>query len=111
MNEQQFLDFMEQYGGMTVLTIAIIIVVLILLGKVWPLLSRIVDIGNAVGDLPETVKIVQAKLDKLEETLNTVKSEVLPNGGSSLRDAVNRTEKQLALIGKIVAKHERDIRK
>jgi hypothetical protein len=102
---------MEQYGGMTILTIAIIIVVLVLLGKIWPLLSKIVDIGNAVGGLPETVKIVQGKLDKLEETLNTVKNEVLPNGGSSLRDAVNRTEKQLAIIGKIVAKHERDIRK
>lgn len=111
MTEQQFIVFMEEYGQLVVTTAIAIIVLIMLFHKIWPMLTKFVEIGNTLGELPQTIERVEKKLEHLEATLDTVKMEVLPNGGSSLRDAVNRTEKQLATVGRIVAKHERDIRR
>jgi predicted PurR-regulated permease PerM len=111
MTEQQFIVFMEEYGQFVATVIIAIIVLIMLFAKIWPMLTQAVEIGNTLGELPQTIERVEKKLEHLEATLDTVKMEVLPNGGSSLRDAVNRTEKQLAVVGRIVAKHERDIRK
>jgi flagellin-specific chaperone FliS len=111
MTEQQFIVFMEEYGQLVITTSIAIIVIIMLFHKIWPALTKAVEIGNTLGELPQTIERVEKKLEHLETTLNTVKGEVLPNGGGSLRDAINRTEKQLAVVGRIVAKHERDIRK
>ena len=111
MTEQQFIVFMEEYGQLVITTAIAIIVIIMLFHKIWPALTKAVEIGNTLGELPQTIERVEKKLEHLETTLNTVKMEVLPNGGSSLRDAINRTEKQLAVVGRIVAKHERDINK
>jgi hypothetical protein len=111
MTEQQFIVFMEEYGQLVITTAIAIIVLIMLFHKIWPMLTKAVEIGNTLGGLPQTIERVEKKLEHLETTLNTVKMEVLPNGGSSLRDAINRTEKQLAVVGRIVAKHERDINK
>ena len=83
---------MDSYGGMTLITITIFVVIISLVIKIWPTFTKMVHIGNVLGELPETIDEVKTKIEKIENT-------------------VTRVEKQLTTVSKIVAKHEREIRK
>jgi len=97
----EFLSLAESYGP-TIGGIAAGIVLIALVFKSWPVISKIVKVGDAVADLPETLHTITTEI-------KTIKQEVLPNGGTSLRDAVNRTEHQIKIIAAIVAEHEEEI--
>lgn len=101
MTTNDFLIIAETYGPAAAGTIAIIALIAVIM-KSWPTLSKIVKVGDAVADLPETLHTITTEI-------KTIKQEVLPNGGTSLRDAVNRTENQIKIIAAIVAEHEEEI--
>ncbi len=67
--------------------------------KLWPFVRNAVSIVDALVKLPATVE----SLEKLTEDVATVKHEVLPNNGASLRDGVNRTEVALTALTAEVA--------
>lgn len=49
-------------------------------------------IGNHVTGVRETLDSTAAKVENIDDRLEAIEHEVLPNDGSSLRDAVSRTE-------------------
>jgi len=98
----EFFVLIESYGPVSV-SIILIITALTLIIKAWPTITKIVNVANEVADLPETLQTLTAEI-------KVIRQEVLPNGGSSLRDAVNRTENQIKIITEIVAQHEEQIR-
>lgn len=104
MSLSQFGSFIVDYGGIG-LIIIISITVIAAIFKMWPMLVKFIKVGSAVADLPTTLELLSKKTEDLEETLQIIKKEVLPNGGSSLRDAVNRTEISLKDLAKVVASH------
>lgn len=90
MSWNQFLLLTEQQGG----TVAVMVVAGIIIGllvKFWGPISAFFKVMDAVKDLPET-------LTDIKTELLVIKKEVLPNGGSSLRDSINRTESEVAYI-------------
>lgn len=108
MSLQQFWTFVLDYGGAGV----IILIVVFGIGaivKMWPMLVKFISVGSAVADLPDTLSTLSEKTEKLEATLQIIKKEVLPNGGSSLRDAVNRMEANMHDISKVVEIHTRKL--
>lgn len=108
MSLSQFWNFIVDYGGIG-LIIVIIVGVIGALIKMWPMLVKFIKVGSAVADLPTTLEQLSTKTEALEETLQIIKKEVLPNGGSSLRDAVNRTEVSLKELSKVVASHSQQL--
>lgn len=90
MTWNQFLLLAQDQGG----TVAVVVVSGAAIGflvKFWGPISSLFKVVDAVKDLPET-------LNEIKTELLVIKKEVLPNGGSSLRDSVNRTESELAYI-------------
>jgi len=104
MSLSQFGSFIVDYGGIGLIIIISITVIAAII-KMWPMLVKFIKVGSAVADLPTTLELLSKKTEDLEETLQIIKKEVLPNGGSSLRDAVNRTEISLKDLAKVVASH------
>ena len=101
MTWEDFINLVNDYGPMGA-SFIIFIIVITVIRKSWPTVNKTVTVINEIGELPQTIA-------KIEAEIQTIKSEVLPNGGSSLRDAVNRTENQIKQIALIVAKHEKEI--
>lgn len=67
----------------------------IVLSKAWPTIRRFVTTGDAIGGLPELITLVHAlgtKLDTMTDSVEQIHHEVTLNDGSSVKDAVNRTE-------------------
>jgi len=87
MTFEDSLRFGYDYGPL-IAGIAIIIALITFVVKAWPTISQIVEIVNTISELPDTI-------EKLHLEIKEIRKEVLPNGGTSLRDAVNRTEDQL----------------
>lgn len=90
MSWNQFLLLANQQGG----TIAVVVTAGIAIGvlvKFWGPISAFFKVIDAVKDLPDT-------LHEIKNELLVIKKEVLPNGGSSLRDSINRTESEVAYI-------------
>jgi hypothetical protein len=90
MTWNQFLLLAQEQGG----TVALILfggTGIGLIIKFWGPISAFFKVIDAVKDLPET-------MTEIKTELLLIKREVLPNGGSSLRDSVNRTESELAYI-------------
>jgi hypothetical protein len=108
MSLSQFWSFIVDYGGIG-LIIFLSITAIAAIVKMWPMLVKFIKVGSAVADLPTTLEILAQKTEDLEETLQIIKKEVLPNGGSSLRDAVNRTEISLKDLAKVVASHDKKL--
>lgn len=108
MSLEQFWAFVVDYGG-TGLVIVIIIGGIVGLYKAWPMLVKFIQVGSAVADLPETIKDLRADICDLSDKVVVIKKEVLPNGGSSLRDAVNRTETQMGALATVVEEHSRKL--
>lgn len=108
MSLDQFWSFVVDYGG-TGLVLVIIIGGIVGLYKAWPMLVKFISVGSAVADLPETIKDLRGDICELSEKVAVIKKEVLPNGGSSLRDAVNRTETQLGTVAKTVEEHSKKL--
>lgn len=108
MSLQQFWSFILDYGGIGLVIIVVIGGIGVLI-KMWPMLVKFISVGSAVADLPKTLVELTEKTHDLEKTLQVIKKEVLPNGGSSLRDAVNRTEVQLQDLAKVVASHSKQL--
>ncbi len=69
-------------SGFTALFIAFIVAV----KKVWPWMKAFVRMVDTIATLPE-------RLDKIEERQEATAKELTDNHGSSLKDAVKRTEK------------------
>jgi len=46
-----------------------------------------------------------ARMHAMEQTLASIAKEVRPNGGASLRDSVERTEKSVAILGGVMRAH------
>lgn len=68
---------------------------------VWPrlqvtgqALSGLMSLGTQADSLIEGL----SRTEQVERLLRQVKHEVMPNGGASLRDAINRTESTVALL-------------
>lgn len=93
-------DFVTDWG---IVAVAIIGVIVILLGirllyKMWPILSRTIEIGNTMLTLPETVEQVKKMAivqSKMQDDLAAVKHEVQNNDGSSLKDSVGNVQRAL----------------
>lgn len=56
----------------------------------WPAISRFVATIDSLGKLPEFIHETTVTLAEQNATLSTIKHELFPNSGKSLRDAVNR---------------------
>lgn len=108
MSLQQFWTFILDYGGAGLIALVIIVGISAIV-KMWPMLVKFISVGSAVADLPETLATLTEKTEKLETTLQIIKKEVLPNGGSSLRDAVNRMEANMQEVSKVVETHTRKL--
>ena len=108
MSLQQFWTFILDYGGAGLIALVIIVGISAIV-EMWPMLVKFISVGSAVADLPETLATLTKKTEKLETTLQIIKKEVLPNGGSSLRDAVNRMEANMQEVSKVVETHTRKL--
>lgn len=87
MTPDQASAFLTDYGPV-IWTVFFIIAGLGILIKAWPTISKIVEVVDALADLPD-------KLDKIDNRLENVEHEVRTNGGSSIKDAVKRIEDHL----------------
>lgn len=101
MTWQDFINLTNDYGPIAT-TIIVIAVIITAIRKAWPTITKAVNVINEISELPETIANIEAEI-------KVVRSEVLPNGGGSLRDAVNRTEDQIKKIILIVSEHEKEI--
>lgn len=108
MSLEQFMAFITEFGGVG-LIIIIFVVIITGLVKLWPLFVKFVQVGSEVADLPDTLKHLRADIAEISDKVVVIKKEVLPNGGSSLRDAVNRTEKQLGSLAITVEEHSKKL--
>ncbi|KRC52120.1 hypothetical protein ASE16_03470 [Leifsonia sp. Root227] len=62
----------------------------------WRFVSRFVTTINSLADLPEFIDKTKDTLKAQDASLASIKHEVLPNNGGSLRDAVDRHGEVLA---------------
>lgn len=108
MTLQQFGNFIAEFGGIG-LIIIIFVVVITGLVKLWPMFVKFVQVGSAVADLPVTIADLRNDISELSDKVVIIKKEVLPNGGSSLRDAVNRTETKLETLSITVEGHSKKL--
>jgi len=90
MTPDQASQFLMDYGPV-IWTVFIIVAGLGILIKIWPTISKIVEVVDALSDLPD-------KLDRIDSRLEKVEHEVRTNGGSSIKDAVKRIEDHLYSI-------------
>jgi hypothetical protein len=90
MTWNQFLLLAQQQGG-TAAVIVILIGLIAVLIKFWEPIRKFFHVMEEVTQLPHT-------LSEIKTELEIIKKEVLPNGGSSLRDSVNRTEVEVAYL-------------
>lgn len=104
MSLDQFSDFIVDYGGMG-LIIIIFVVGIIFLYKSWPVLAKVIRVGSEIADLPETIAHLRTDISDISIQVKTIQKEVLPNGGSSLRDSVMRNEKKVLDLSDTVNKH------
>lgn len=79
MTWEQLQNLAGDYGPVVV-TAVIVLVVIGVVHKSWPLISNFVAVINALVQLPTLI-----------ETVGDIQKEVKPNGGSSMRDVVNLT--------------------
>lgn len=64
---------------------------------VWKLGKGIWSVCKAYYQLPESLKVIQEQVQKNGEQIAKIESEMRTNGGSSIRDALNRIEEELFL--------------
>lgn len=87
---------------------AFIIAVCVAIYKAWPVVTRFVRTVNALGELPEFITATSDTLERHSDTLATIKHEVLPNNGGSLRDEVDRQGVRLIAVDeKLAADNDR----
>jgi len=99
MTWNDFLLLLNEQGG-TAAMVVITSTAIGLLIKFWGPISTFFRVMDEVKELPST-------LGEIKTELLVIKREVLPNGGSSLRDSINRTESELAYIkGALGLTHE-----
>ena len=99
MTWNDFLLLLNEQGGTAIIIVIIGAGVGIVI-KFWEPISSLFKVIDAVKELPDT-------LGEIKTELLVIKREVLPNGGSSLRDSINRTESELAYIkGALGLTHE-----
>ena len=67
--------------GELIVFVTAVVAVLAALRKAWPVIRRLVALGDALDQLPQMAK----KLDHIHH-------EVSPNGGGSIKDAIKRIE-------------------
>ena len=87
MTPEQATTFFRDYG-VIIWTVLVLIVVVTLLIKIWPTISRAVHIIDIINELP-------TRLDKIDGRLEVLEREVTTNGGTSLKDALKRVEDYL----------------
>ena len=90
MTWDQFLLLANQQGGTVAVTI-VLVGLIALLVKFWEPIRAFFHVMEEVTQLPKTLAEIKTELE-------IIKKEVLPNGGSSLRDSVNRTEVEVAYL-------------
>lgn len=90
MTWNQFLLLAQEQGG-TAALFALGATFIGLLIKFWVPIQKFFHVMEEVTQLPGT-------LSEIKTELEIIKKEVLPNGGSSLRDSVNRTEVEVAYL-------------
>ncbi|MBL0245597.1 MAG: hypothetical protein IPQ22_16990 [Rhodoferax sp.] len=71
---------------------------LIALRKVWPWIKSFVRMVDTIADLPD-------RLDKIEKWQEVTAKELTDNHGSTLKDAVERTETTMAVLRDDLAVH------
>lgn len=101
--------------GAVAIAITAVIGVPLAIVKFWPLLKRAVTIGESLEKLPEMAQELTAltigQRDQAEtllhqnEQLATIKHEVEFNNGSSVKDAVIRTEKVANEVAEKLSAH------
>ena len=90
MTPEQASQFLMDYGPI-IWTVFIIMAIIATLIKIWPFVTKVVKTVEIIGELPD-------RLDKIEARLMGVEHEVKTNGGSSIKDAVRRIEDHLNKI-------------
>lgn len=63
--------------------------------KIWPALSKFVEIVNATAGLPAYIERQDARHKRLESKVDGIYHETHNNDGSSVKDAVDRIEKSI----------------
>lgn len=100
---EQINNFINEYGP-TIFLFAVALGFLFIVYKSWPLISNFVIVVNALVALPalmETVEKIQKEIiaedgeHTLREEIKGIKAQIIPNGGASLRDAVDKVGKRL----------------
>ena len=84
--------------------IGLVIALIVGIRKAWPSLSRFVSTINALAELPEFITKTNKTLQAQNALLATIKHEVLPNSGGSMRDAVDRQGVALKEVNDKLAK-------
>lgn len=69
--------------------------------------SRVIPYLNGIKALPAICSSMPSpsRMQAMEQTLASIAKEVRPNGGSSLRDAVERTEKSVIILSGVMRAH------
>lgn len=116
-DQNEFLKWLAQNGAgifVVCVVIAVFVVTVFVLVKLWTPLLRTVLTMNAILTLPETLARHETSLAEMRDNMaalagslgearadiSTVKHEVLPNSGGSLADEVNRQGERLMMIDK-----------
>ncbi len=100
----------ESWGPVGVLFV-VLVVLIIVLRKAWPFLSRLVLVINAGVTLPEELAKLNTSVIAMGADIGHIKHELQNNDGSSLKDAIQRTEKGVAAIKKTVVAQGKKIDK
>lgn len=74
--------------------LAIAVIVILFLWKIWPLISKAVRSIDALGTLEQHMLETKAKLREMDDRLGEIHHETHKNDGSSIKDAVTRIEKK-----------------
>lgn len=96
-------DFFADWGVITVVTVILVCLVFALrfIYKMWPVISKTVQIGDALLHLPDLanqVEKIAAVQSTMQGDVGEIKHEIQTNSGGSLKDEVVRQGKTLGTI-------------
>ena len=94
MTTEQANEFLVDYGPV-IWFVFLAVVFLAAIVKAWPFIASVVKTVEIITNLPDQMAYIHEKLDTLEIRLINVEQEVKTNGGSSIKDAVQRIEDHL----------------
>ena len=115
---EQLGHIVDMYGA-TVLLWVLLFAAAWLIYKTWPFISGFVSIVNTIAQLPVKLPAYEKQLTSVatavtsldervatvETAVVTIRKEVTPNGGGSMRDAITQTRSRVEALGKTLEEH------